>query len=253
MGRPHRASHATGKRPQRPAPRGHPVHVYWPPAPSTKMTSAWPATTPRPGSRAVPQPPHRRAGRVRGRRLHTRRRLLRLRAVHPLRPERPGRRAHPQGHQRLPTVAGLLRRLRHRPRPRREQGTRTGGRVVPARAPRRGPADMLRLASLSPATGWSGATSSAAGYAGGPWTASEPLLEIEHAGALRAGLARRERNSSCRLRRTRRLCAGGDSRAQSGGPDAWAPRARLAVRKKSRSVLPPDLGVLHRDARQLDA
>jgi hypothetical protein len=34
------------------------------------------------------------------------------------------------------------------------------------------------------------------------------------------------------------LCAGGDSRPQSAGPDAWAPRARLAVRSHEASSRP---------------
>ena len=63
---------------------------------STRTTSAWPATTPRSARSSCTQPPGRRPRRVRRGRHDGRRRLVRLRPVHPLRPDLPGRRADPR-------------------------------------------------------------------------------------------------------------------------------------------------------------
>ena len=84
--------------------------------------------------RAVPEPPGRRPGRVRGGRHDRRRRLLRLRPVHPLRPDLPGRRADPQGRRRLPPVQGVRPGLRRRARGGRQQGHGPGRPGLPARA-----------------------------------------------------------------------------------------------------------------------
>ncbi len=72
-----------------------------------------------------------------GRRHGRRRRSLRLRHVHPLRPHLPGVRTDPAQRRRLQAVHRLRRGLRREDRRDRQQDRRRGRRRVPARARRR--------------------------------------------------------------------------------------------------------------------
>ena len=65
---------------------------------------AWPATTRRSGRSSSTSTTWSTAGRVRRGRHDRRGGLVRLGAVHPVRPDLPGRRAHPAGRRRLPAV-----------------------------------------------------------------------------------------------------------------------------------------------------
>jgi hypothetical protein len=89
-------------------------------------------------------------------------------------------------------------------------------------------------------------TAGGAGYAGGPYR-ERVLLEIEHAGALRAGT---------RPRGAPAVTPGPFGRKIKDQPNGGRGDSRPqgeARGRQSRSALPPGLGVLQRDACQFDA
>ena len=133
---------------------------------------------------AVAQPPRRRPGRVRRRRHDRGRRRLRVRPVHPLRPDGAGQRADPARRRGVPAVRGARGRPRRRAAGAGQQGRRRRRPRLPAGRGRR------RAARVPDPVPVGARGRARCGRAGHPARAGEPRRARVGAGRARRPRAR---------------------------------------------------------------